>query len=111
MVANGFPRILYPSSGEKIMALRLPDFPSRPDTKNKELIVWWERLESWWGGVQQELDSEFSKSFQGAASKEAYMLSNVSINRSFTPTSATDTYTATALVTLLNDLREKGIIG
>ena len=87
-------------------------YPNIPDELKKHISLrGWEILDAWWGEVQNMMRLQNSKTIKGAASDAPYILSSVSVNRTFDTTSATDLYLSTRVGTLLNDLRNKGILG
>lgn len=81
-------------------------YPSAPLTSTPEMKAAWSQL-------VRNLEQRDNQSNIQAASKEPYVLSNVSVNRTYDVSAGqiSVSVVANALGTLLQDLKLKGIIG
>lgn len=69
-----------------------------------------QELERWWSDFTRELDDRDSKSHLGPTSNNVWVLTSTSTTYSFDPVSASTTTTNVVLFTLLQELKQKGII-
>lgn len=90
---------------------KYPDFPPIPSNLPKEISIYMNALNDWWSQVKNLLGEKDQKTFEGAAGKVQWNITSSPYSYTFDRTLATDTYTADRLATLLQDFKEKGIIG
>jgi hypothetical protein len=87
--------------------VRYPDLPDLPSLSRDDEAS----LVFWWTDVVRELEQRDSRTFFGAANVSVYTVVSSLQSRALTASiSATVTATADVLSTLINDLRQKGIL-
>jgi hypothetical protein len=94
--------------------IRYPDFPDLPFDlqQNPDVVEYHDNLRLWWGSLKDELEARDKATLYGAANAEPWQLVAVTavVTHTFAPASATDTYTANRLATLIKELKDKGIV-
>jgi hypothetical protein len=94
------------------MFIRYPDLPELPWDlqQNEDIRQWHKELQEWWSAVKDELEQRDKLAIYGAANATPWQLTSITPAYVFAPTSATDTYTADRLATLIQDLQTKGVV-